>query len=490
VDRIFISYADEDSRDAFALALLLESKGYPTCLYQLEGAATGSSHREWSRQQIQKGPAFVLIASPASLASEEVAREVDWARDYGRKPIVVLKNLTPQKLRKQRPELYGLIGNAVMAIADDVVRTKAARVLAGLRNLGLEPDARDEGRVEELQVRLLDLPVPVASPWDVWKPRRRDVVVIAALLILAVVGAHYQQGHEPVRVAVMTVQAGAGEAPDWMRRRVSDVLSAGITGTERFEVIGREPIKIWEDAGKDWREIASLLKVRYAVVPRLTTQTGNTILLSSEILEDDVLKGRVGGSDAAVRWFDLGLKVATDLVARLRELTGLRPEDLSPLKDALAYLKPKEEATFPVAGGIDPEVGFAEKHGRVFDLVARAFAQADDERDAVRQTLTAYGRALETGKSSEVAKVFVTLSRDELDAMDAYFYYLDHIRVEIKEEALKFDASGERALVTFRRADRFDDRRTDEKGKEFSVRLIALLQKTDDGWRIRSMKVA
>src|ERR1043166_491966 len=85
----FISYVEEDSAVAEAVAAALAAKGRTSWRYQTN-SIPGPSYLAQASRAISSSQVFVLIISDESLRSQQVSREVDFAHEAGRPFVPVL----------------------------------------------------------------------------------------------------------------------------------------------------------------------------------------------------------------------------------------------------------------------------------------------------------------------------------------------------------------------------------------------------------------
>lgn len=145
--QIFLSYAEEDSDLARDVAGRLEQAGH-ACWYYQRDTVAGRSYLAQVAEAIRSAHVFVLIASPASLGSYQVTKEVEQAHQRNRPIIPVLRDVTERDIEQSQPSWFAALatmtwidGAAIHGarVADEIVRS--------VRTLGCVPqtEVRGEG---------------------------------------------------------------------------------------------------------------------------------------------------------------------------------------------------------------------------------------------------------------------------------------------------------------------------------------------------------
>jgi class 3 adenylate cyclase/tetratricopeptide (TPR) repeat protein len=139
VGTIFISYVSEDAGIAREIAGGLESAGYCTWYFE-HNVVSGSSYVRQISQALDQCHALVLVASPRSVGSDQVTKEVMGAFERGKPLFPVLVELRPSKLKQLQPEWRHAIGVASMVIVGPQGAPACCKsIIDGLKALGIQP---------------------------------------------------------------------------------------------------------------------------------------------------------------------------------------------------------------------------------------------------------------------------------------------------------------------------------------------------------------
>ncbi len=137
--QIFISYVEEDSEIARAIATCLEEAGYSTWYFERD-SLLGADYLWQTGESIEQAPVFLLLISPDSLGSRQVTSEVVRAHECGKPFLPVLRNLTHTEFQRRQPSWRQAVGaTGSVQIPPQGVPAILTRLLAGIRNLGLQP---------------------------------------------------------------------------------------------------------------------------------------------------------------------------------------------------------------------------------------------------------------------------------------------------------------------------------------------------------------
>jgi tetratricopeptide (TPR) repeat protein len=194
----FISYAEEDSRTAAGIARLLAEGGLSSWRYEADSVG-GQNYLLQTRAQIEACGLFLVLLTPASLASEQIDREVVRAHECGKPCLPVLEGVTYDEFTRARPAWQQAMGAVTaLAVPDGGVDALGERLVAGARAaLGRQASPRREG-------------TPPRPPWPVRLGRAlrtRRAAVAAALLALAALGAHLWREREAAADRQAAVEA-------------------------------------------------------------------------------------------------------------------------------------------------------------------------------------------------------------------------------------------------------------------------------------------
>ena len=137
---IFISYVAEDAAIVREIAIGLKSAGYATWFYEND-VVSGISYVKQISQALDQCQAFLLVASPRSVGSTQVTKEVMGAFERGKPFFPVLVELRPSKLKQLQPEWRFAIGVTSMVImGEEGVPGCFTCIVNGLKALGIEPE--------------------------------------------------------------------------------------------------------------------------------------------------------------------------------------------------------------------------------------------------------------------------------------------------------------------------------------------------------------
>ncbi|MCC7419497.1 MAG: toll/interleukin-1 receptor domain-containing protein [Planctomycetaceae bacterium] len=145
--QIFLSYAEEDSDLCRDIAARLEQAGHG-CWYYERNTVAGRSYLAQVAEGIRSAQVFVLIASPASLGSYQVTKEVEQAHQRNRPIVPILRDVTEQDIEQRQPSWYAAL--ATMAWIDAAAlhgARVAEEIVRSVRAFGCSPqtEARADG---------------------------------------------------------------------------------------------------------------------------------------------------------------------------------------------------------------------------------------------------------------------------------------------------------------------------------------------------------
>lgn len=130
---LFISYVEEDSSTASALAKALRAQRQSTWTYEEDGVP-GLSYLTQVFEAIDSCRAVVLVASATSVHARQVIKEVEAAHERDKMIIPVRIGLTHQELTASNPILRMAIGTAVTLSMDQAnLAATATRIASALR---------------------------------------------------------------------------------------------------------------------------------------------------------------------------------------------------------------------------------------------------------------------------------------------------------------------------------------------------------------------
>src|SRR5579862_9559863 len=136
---VFVSYVEEDSREAQAIAKGLEALGYRTWFYERD-SAPGPSYLEQVYKAINVADAFVVLISKDSMTSEQVDREVVLAHEAAKPVVPLLIEVGHADFQRERPAWRLAFGAAVSLSVDrNDLPGVVTRLSRGLARLGVRP---------------------------------------------------------------------------------------------------------------------------------------------------------------------------------------------------------------------------------------------------------------------------------------------------------------------------------------------------------------
>ena len=349
----FISYVEEDSAVAEAVAAALAAKGLTSWRYQTN-SIPGPSYLAQASRAISSSQVFVLIISDESLRSQQVSREVDFAHEAGRPFVPVLHGISHAEFQKRQPSWRMAVGTATtIRLQQPFSDFCLQRICAGVE-AQLVSNAAPESRVESGSVeappvvpatpdKADDVPVPQRVPTQetprVSKVRRlfllfpcatsrqsvfRILFYIHTLIFLLVLvtvivlaGGDEMSGRE---IGAASIQFMAWGLSLWIEWKVAALPATVLDSYPRLgpwltKLLGRIPERRWK-----WAFAIAFYIWLFWCVPLLATSFLNEKL----DLEWDGYSGRTFGIFAALgvflrviftparsRWLQTGLVIGS-----------------------------------------------------------------------------------------------------------------------------------------------------------------------------------
>lgn len=157
---IFISYVEEDSGIAAAIAGGLEQAGY-SCWYYTRDSLPVVPYLQQVPQAIDKARAMVLLISGNSVKSFQVTKEVVKAYEEDKVFVPVLVDFPWEDIEKVQPQWKQALGAATgIKTSPDTAPAIVPRLIAGLKAMGLEPQS------QRLNADIVDhYPYPLAASY-------------------------------------------------------------------------------------------------------------------------------------------------------------------------------------------------------------------------------------------------------------------------------------------------------------------------------------
>ena len=139
--QVFISYAGQDAPLAMAIVAHLETAGYSTWYFERD-SVVGASDLPQTREAIEHCSAFLLVISRDSIPSNDVGREVETAREFGKPILPILVGLTQEDVRRLNPSWDQAAGNSegISIPSADAARIWG-EVVRALQKLGILPSS-------------------------------------------------------------------------------------------------------------------------------------------------------------------------------------------------------------------------------------------------------------------------------------------------------------------------------------------------------------
>lgn len=147
---IFFSHVEEDFGLIEEMARGLEAAGYSTWFYERD-ALPGKPHRLQTRAAIAGAEAIVLVVSTSSFDAHQVSQEVSYGADSGKRFVPVLWGVTHVEFRSRMPEWESAVAGAVaLRVPEEGIASVLPKLVAGLREMGIEPSERPDPVEERL----------------------------------------------------------------------------------------------------------------------------------------------------------------------------------------------------------------------------------------------------------------------------------------------------------------------------------------------------
>jgi len=140
-DKIFISYAGEDTEIALKIINGLEKEGYNTWYYERDSLEyPGEIWLNLIAKAVMKCNAFILFISQNSIISYMVDKEVNFALEEKKKILPLFYNITPDEAKQGKPE-WALIfsGQNKLEITLSNVAPSLLFIVNWLKRIGIQP---------------------------------------------------------------------------------------------------------------------------------------------------------------------------------------------------------------------------------------------------------------------------------------------------------------------------------------------------------------
>ena len=147
MNHIFISYVEEDSDLAKEIADNLEAAGYSTWYYERD-TVPGVSYLSQITQAINQSQGVILVISPDSVSSDQVAKEVVSSFERGKPLIPILHNMTHLDFQQYQPDwVHAIAGTASISLGTGGISAALTRITVGLKALGIQTEETQQTSV-------------------------------------------------------------------------------------------------------------------------------------------------------------------------------------------------------------------------------------------------------------------------------------------------------------------------------------------------------
>jgi TolB-like protein len=287
---IFISYSTKDRIDALALVERLRSSGYTIWIDQ-SGIDAATSWSKEIAEALEDCSTFILLLSPNSLASENVAKELAVAAEL-KKHIIPIEL---ESVQLKREFLYHLTGLQRVAHTNiDAI----VHVLDKYRGSGQLPVAGDQSVLTDVTNSELNT-----------------------------------QNSKLLRIAVLPFEDQSPQHDnEWFSDGLTDELISTLGKLDELFVVDSQSSKIYKGAKLQTKDIASQLRVRY-IVHGAVRKAGDKIRIQATLIDTQ---------DGATLWdekfsgtmediFEIQEKTALDITRGLK--LKLTKEEVAEIED-------------------------------------------------------------------------------------------------------------------------------------------------------------
>lgn len=401
-----------------------------------------------------------------------------------------------------------------IAISDDVLRAVRNRITVPFRDLGMKSLKNIKEKMRVYEIDVAGTGGGATAPARALRPvalAAVGVLAVAGLAVLAhrltarpallnvptVVGTAVDVAAAPAPTDAAPLVVGVtnvdvqGDVPAWMKDNTRDGLNTLLSKVRRLRVFSREKIDfLRERRGLTEIEVAETLGIQKMIVGSLAMDEGNVVLEARVV---DIATGILDASETTRgspgALVDLQNQLAAELLAALKvplsadERTQLFAQRSNESLDGYKRLYDTFGEASPDDGGLPED----RKGGTSWFAPASAFAQDAPAaaEAAIKETVAAYGTALQSESVDAVAAVHVELTPEQREGFVRYFASADDLSVTLSDVDVLMD--GDQALVTFTRRDVFKDHGS---GKEIQleVRLSSVVEQRDGRWLLRGVK--
>jgi len=268
---VFIGYVKEDSEIAVGVARGLEDAGYRVWYYERDARAPVPTFLEQARRAINQCQVAIVVISEAAFSSPELDVEINYARTVGRRFVPVLRGVTYERLKKQKPDWAMSFGASVaLLVPPEGILPVVPLITSGFKESGILPGVSVSSPFPGSSSGAQDGRVTQQGPHPSWRPVALVVgvlVVMAAAIAWLGMGAHRESppttpalASEPLPPPQPRAAAGGGQWKAQTGGNSRGFQRAEVrTGPESFQ--GRGYLALTADlaAGTDNRRAGEVL---------------------------------------------------------------------------------------------------------------------------------------------------------------------------------------------------------------------------------------
>ncbi len=234
--RVFISYSRVDQKFARSIAAELSAHGFDVWL-DVEDIPSGMNWSNAIQQGLDTADAMILILTPDSMASENVANEWQYFLDHGKPLIPLLLRQTKMHFQLHRIQYVNFVGTSFASAFK--------KLLVELQSKGIHPSAEQVLSEKEKRTEDTSPPAQVQRLWIA-----AFGLAIVALLVFGAISILPSLGAIQATPTVEMLYFPIRDETEFVADLNYEVTLSGIfAGTAfadvpvRFNVLGMEPIE-------------------------------------------------------------------------------------------------------------------------------------------------------------------------------------------------------------------------------------------------------